>query len=166
MVDNMQNGNMIEKLENVFIKLNEFPDLFKMNVQTNKEVRNYFATNFDCMNLPEDFVKFMEMYDGLHCEIFTIFSMWSYLEQFTMNYKDYANEETIQDYVRQLKINGNYRLMFFAADNMGGRYAFKKDVPDQKVYYFNAQQPEVVVMYESFVDLLYDKVVSCIEKMV
>ena len=53
--------------------------------------------------------------------------------------------------------SNNSRLFFFGADKNNGRYAFKKDIDDKRVFYLNPEEKDTVMIYETFLDLLYDK---------
>lgn len=162
-VDNMQENKVIEKFELITPKLKDFPDLFNLREQKNKDVVQYFE-RFKCRYLPTDFISFMSILDGLNTEIFTIFSIGDSENQIDMKYEDYSTEEKIADYLNALNLRTTAKLFFFAADNIGGRYAFKTNIQDDSVYYINASSSNMVVVYDSFLDLVNDKINEYISK--
>lgn len=159
----MQEKESVEKLNLVLSRLKDFPDLFKLNLQNNKDIVQYFG-NYKCSHLPADFMSFMSILDGLNTEIFTIFSIEDNDNQIVMKFEDYSTEEKINNYLNSCNIRTNSKLFFFAADNVGGRYGFKKTIQDNIVYYINPSSPNMVVMHNSFLDLVNDKINEYISK--
>ena len=73
-----------------------------------------------------------------------------------MRYDEYASKEAIREYLKNIKTSSN--LLFFACDDDGGRFAFKTDCQDNSVYYINSKSPNMVMIYNSFLDFLIDKI--------
>ncbi len=159
----MQENKINEKVNLIISKLRDFSDLFKLRLQNNSNILQQFK-NYKCSYLPVDFINFMSVLDGLNTEIFTIFSIEDDNNQLVMNFKDYSTEEKINNYLNSFNGKTNARLFFFAADNVGGRYAFKTDVQDDKVYYINISSPNMALIHNSFLDLLNDKINEYISK--
>ena len=159
----MQENEIIEKLNLIISKLKDFPDLFKLRLQNNTNIPQYFG-NFKCSYLPADFMSFMSILDGLNTEIFTVFSIEDDNNQIVMKFEDYSTEEKINNYLNSFNLRTNAKLFFFAADNVGGRYAFKTDIQDNTVYYINTSSPDMVLMHNSFLDLVNDKINEYISK--
>ncbi len=160
----MQENDIIEKLNKIITRLKEFPDFFRLKSQKHENCNTYFSSTFGCKYLPIDFLTFMKILDGLHTEIFTIFSIEQDNESFVMKYDEYSTDNVVNSYFQQFNLRTNSKLFFFASDNVGGRYAFKTDVQDNKVYYLNATQPDMIIMHNSFLDLVYDTINQYIAK--
>ena len=159
----MQENETNERLDLIISKLKEYPDLFKLRFQNDSNILQHF-TDYKCSYLPVDFIRFMSVLDGLNTEIFTIFSVEDDDNQIVMTFKDYSTEEKTTSYLNSFNGTTNARLFFFAADNVGGRYAFKTDIQDNKVYYINTSSPNMVLIHDSFLDLVEDKINEYINK--
>jgi hypothetical protein len=159
----MDKDKIMEKLNMVMEKLKNYPNLFELDEQKNKDIISYFKDTMNCTYLPYDFIQFMNIIDGLHTEIFTIFSIEE-KPSLEMKFIDYSNEEFVSNYLKSFKTKIDSKLLFFAFDNVNGFYAFKKDIQDSNVYYFNPRNLDIVINYNSFLDLVYDKIIEYISK--
>ena len=152
-------------LNEIMSKLNSLPDLFVVNKQNCADVQAYFKTNFNCEQLPQEFLEFMKILDGLQTDIFTIFSINDKdKENFVMKFEDYSKEEDVENYCSNLKKKTKSKLFFFGCDNLGGRFAFKIDNNDNSVYYLNRIKLNQILIYDSFLGLLNDKIEEIIDK--
>ena len=146
-------------LEQCIQRMLKFPDIFKLCKQNNSEVSTYFRKNFDCKYLPENFLLFISIFDGLKLDDFNIFSIESKDKPFVVQtFADFSKDKDIEDYQNKLDMKSNTPLFFFATDNKGGRYAFKKQERYQKIYYMPSESPRKVVIYQDFADLLSEKI--------
>ena len=50
------------------------------------------------------------------------------------------------------------KLFFFASDNSGGKFAFKTDVEDNQVYYLPNFPLDQIIVYDSFINLVKQKI--------
>lgn len=152
-------------LNEIMSKLNSLPSLFVLNKQNCVDVQAYFKTNFNCPQLPQEFLEFMKILDGLQTETFTIFSINDNdKENFVMKFEDYSQEKDVENYCSNLKKKTKSKLFFFGCDNLGGRFAFKTDSNDNSVYYLNKSKPNQILIYDSFLGLLNDQIEEIIDK--
>lgn len=158
----MQENDIVEKLNNIVLRIRDFPDFFKVCVQNNNDVAGYFLSQFNCKGLPDEFISFMTVLDGLHTELFTVFSISDEGSSVSLKFDEYSNKQATNNYLKNISTKLN--LFFFACDNSGGRYAFNADGKDDKVYYINSNKPDVVVIHNSFFALLNDKINLYISK--
>lgn len=161
----MEDKEIIEKTARAVNRMKQFPDLFRLRVQRNRNSKQYFE-NFNCLYLPEDFLDFMSVLDGLSTEIFTVFSIGDCDGQIIKKFDEYSNPVEVKRYLESCNLKMNPKLFFFASDNVGGRYAFKTDIKEDAVYYLNAINPDAQLTYNSFLDLLNDKIEEYILKRV
>lgn len=146
-------------LEQCIQRMIKFPDIFKLCKQDNADVYSYFKQNFDCTNIPEDFLLFISIFDGLKLNDFNIFSISSENKPFVVQtFQEFSKESDIEVYQEKIEVNSNNKLFFFATDNKGGRYAFKKQKDYTKVCYIPTESPRKIVIYENFTDLLSEKI--------
>ena len=146
-------------LEQCIQKMIKFPDIFKLCKQNNSDVFRYFKENFDCKYLPEDFLRFISIFDGLKLDDFNIFSIESINKPYIVQtFADFSSKEVTKGYRDKLSMRSNTSLFFFATDNMGGRYAFKDQENCKKICYILGESPRRVVIYDSFTDLLSEKI--------
>lgn len=137
----------------------KFPDIFILCKQNNTDIYSYFRNNFGCENLPEDFLIFMSIFDGLKLNDLNIFSINSKNKPFVVQtFQEFSKDTDIDAYQEKIEIKSKNGLFFFATDNKGGRYAFKKQENYQKVCYIPTDSPRKVVVYETFTDLLSEKI--------
>ena len=146
-------------LEECIQRMMKFPDIFRLCKQNNTDVYSYFKQNFACINLPEDFSFFMSMFDGLKLDDFNIFSIDSKDKPFVVQtFQQFSNDNDIEDFQEKLEIKSKSVLFFFATDNKGGRYAFKKQKDYPKICYIPIESPRKIIIYENFTDLLSEKI--------
>lgn len=155
------------KLDNCFKKMQEFPDIFTLIPQQIENVRDYFKLNFNCHNIPEDFVMFMSIIDGLKLDTFNVFSITENNKPFSvLTFKDNSNDETTANFMENLEVATSSELFIFATDGKGGRYTFKKNKDDNQIYYIPTNRDIKVIIYESFSQVLEEAIESELEKYV
>lgn len=153
-----------DSLNEIMSKLNSLPDLFVLNKQNCADVQAYFKTNFDCQQLPQEFLEFMKILDGLQIETFTIFSINDKdKKNFVMKFEDYSKEKDVENYCSKMNKKTKSKLFFFGCDNSGGRFAFKTN-NDNSVYYLNRSKPNQILIYDSFLSLLNNQIEEFIDK--
>jgi len=150
---------MAEKKYQIIIdKILSKSELFDEVLQTHEDVKEFFENEMKCKNLPNGFVPFMQVFDGITFPGFSVFAIGD-KDTIQMTYQKYSSEEAVEDFCSDYKMRStNSKLFFFATDNRGGRYAFKKDVADEKIYYFTRDNLDSVITYSSFENLLEEKV--------
>ena len=111
-----------------------------------------------CQYLPSGFAEFMQVFDGVVFEGFSVFAIDG-SETAQMTYDKYSNEKAVEKYMSDYKMHStNSKIFFFATDNRGGRYAFKKDIADERIYYFERDNFDGLFVYPCFEDLLEQKI--------
>jgi len=151
--------NVNEKIYIIISRIESFPDLFKINVQKVNDVENYLKNRFNCKFIPKDFISFMNILDGLKVQDFNIFSVTEKdKDNVVMTFENYSKDEDVEDYLNTNLSDIEDRLLFFASDNAGGRFAFKTNVNDEKIYYLSNDNYSKIVEMDNFLDLLFDKI--------
>ena len=145
------------KLDEIISKLKKYPNLFRLREQENKNVSQYFST-FNQKYLPNDFIEYMNIFDGLSTEIFTIFSINDSDEEIILTFNEYSSKDITKNYLKYVNFKDNSNIFFFACDNKLGRYYFRTDEQDSAVYYMNFNTPSMFEKYDSFLDLLNIKI--------
>ena len=139
-------------------------DLFATATQTRENVREYFEQEMKCSHLPKGFVEFMQVFDGITFEGLSVFAIDD-KDKIQMTYEKYSSEMAVDKFMSDYKMkSNNSKLFFFATDNRGGRYAFKKDIADERIYYFERFNLDTVFVYSSFEDLLEKKIEEYLKK--
>ena len=147
-------------------ELKEIKNLIKnnkkiiINKQKNKNIQKYFQENFQTLFLPQDFLLFLEEFDGAKIFDFDVFSIAEDQKfYFAMTYEKYSNPEYIKNYcaAHTAKPKGS-KLFFFASDSSGGKFAFKTDVEDNLVYYLPNFPLDQIIIYDSFINLVKQKI--------
>ena len=135
-------------------KLKSYPELFALNKQTTKNLKEYFKIYYSCTSFPQGFLTFMELTDGVTIGDITLFSINKSMDNYVLQFETYASIAATKEYLDRINTPDKDNLMFFANDGGGGRFAFNKKENSDKVYYLSKQRPDVVIIYESFYDWL------------
>ncbi len=149
----MNNEKIVKCLERIY----QFPDLFRFNIQHNKNVDEYFKTKFNCNHLPASFIEFVSAVDGIIMKDFRVYSITSAGSQI-ITFEDYSNEEAIKDYCDNLELRSNSNVLFIGEDDMGKKFAIKTDKEDDKIYHLIKNENANLIIYPTFEDLLLDKI--------
>lgn len=147
-------------------ELKEIKNLIKnnkkiiFNKQKNKNIEKYFQENFQTLFLPQDFLLFVEEFDGAKILDFDIFSIQQDQKSyFAMTYENYSTPDYIEKYCSAHTAKPkDSKLFFFASDNFGGKYAFKTNVEDNQVYYLPNFPLDQIIVYDSFLNLVKQKI--------
>ena len=149
----------MENLEKCLKKMAQYPEIFYLSRQINKKITNYFDTKFDLKIIPADFLMFISFLDGIKTNHFSVFSIYKENKPFeVLTFEKESTEDATLDYLDKLNIYLGVDLFFFAGDDKGGRYAFKKNVRDNQIYYIPNDKPAKIVTYSNFTSLLKDKI--------
>ena len=149
----------MENLEKCLKKMAKYPNLFYLTRQINKNIKNYFDVRFDLKILPADFLMFISFLDGIKTDKFNIFSIYKENKPFdVLTFEENSTEDAVLDYLDELNIYLGSELFFFAGDESGGRYAFKKNIHDNQIYYIPNEKPAKIISYDNFTTLLENKV--------
>lgn len=130
------------------------PDLFDLKQQTHTNIEEYFKTNFNCTTLPEDFLSFMKILDGVVFHGLSIFAIGDNQTP-EMTYDKYSTDEETEQYCAHFQMKPkDSTFFFFGSDNRGGRYAFKKNSDSQHICYLSPQNLSIITIFSSFADFL------------
>ena len=152
-----------KKFQKLIDKILEQTNLFEVVAQKRENVREYFEEEMQCQHLPQGFAEFMQVFDGITMDGFSVFAIDG-RDTIQMTYEKYASDEAVEKFMADYKMRStNSKLFFFATDNRGGRYAFKKDISDEKIFYFEKANPDGVFFYPSFEALLEQKLSNHLE---
>ncbi len=143
-----------KEIKKLVDKLNSYPELFALNKQTTKNLKEYFKTNYNCASFPQGFLTFMELTDGVTIGDITLFSINKSMDNYVLQFETYASIAATKEYLDRINASGKENYMFFANDGGGGRFAFNKKENSDQVYYLSKQRPDVVIIYENFYDWL------------
>lgn len=143
-----------KEIKKLVDKLKSHPEIFALNKQTTKNLKEYFKTNYNCSSFPQGFLTFMELTDGVTIGDITLFSINKSVDNYVLQFETYASIAATKEYLDSINTPDKDGLMFFANDGGGGRFAFNKIEDCDKVYYLSKQRPNVVIIYESFYDWL------------
>lgn len=147
-----------KKYQKIIDKILSKSDRFELAMQQREDVKEYFSKEMKCNFLPKGFVEFMQVFDGITVEGFSIFAIDD-KDKVQMTYEKYSTEKAVDKFMEDYKMKStNSKLFFFATDNRGGRYAFKKDIADDRIYYFEKYNPDGLIAYSNFEDLLEQKI--------
>ncbi len=154
-------------LENCIKRMKEFPDIFTIIPQHAQNVRKYFKSNFNCLHVPEDFVAYMTLIDGLKLDGFSIFSILEDDKPYSVSTFDkYSNDEMTSNFMNRLDVSSKSQLFIFATDSTGGKYTFKKDKDDNHVYYIPTNRDISVIIFDSFSQVLGEAIEKELDKYV
>lgn len=152
-----------KKYQKIIDKILSKSDLFEIAMQQREDVKVYFEKEMNCKFLPKGFAEFMQVFDGITIQGFSIFAIDD-KDKIQMTYEKYSNENAVQRFMSDYKMHStNSKLFFFATDNCGGRYAFKKDIQDERIYYFENDNLDGLIVYPTFEDLLEQKIEKHLE---
>ena len=149
-------GNGI--LEIINDKFHNYPNLFKAYSQIRENIEDYFKIKFSCKYFPYGFLEFINVYDGAELGEIKFYSITSDgKDKSPLLFKDYTNDEAVAEFTKNFAMGSNdSRILFFAQDDRGGRYFFKKDIQDDRVFYQNSNNTDAVMIWDGFYDLLLD----------
>ena len=151
----MENQNRMQFLIETF---KQFPEIFKSHNQIYQEVELYFKGAFECKYLPKDFLEFMSNIDGINLGFLRVYSITDEDKKcYVSTFMELSTPERVENFMSNMNMNSKgSRLFFFGDDGGVGKYAFKMDIEDDKVYYLNPDMPSAVVISDSFTNFLYD----------
>jgi len=117
---------------------------------------NKFA---EIKNLPQEYLEFMNLTDGLGLSVSEILDTSDGEYSFVETNKQYKKE--FLDAFAKDFVADDYSL--FATDGMGGYYAFSAQENNEKVYYFDHEFSDDLKTYKSFIHFLKDLIKQEIE---
>lgn len=155
------------ELENCFKRMKEVPDIFTLIPQQVQNVREYFKSNFNCTYIPEDFVMFMSIIDGLKLDTINIFSIIENDKPHSvLTFEKNSNDEITANFMDRLDVSISSHLFIFATDSKGGKYTFKKDKEDNQIYYIPTNRDINVIIFENFTQVLEESIEKELNKYV
>ena len=149
----------MENLEKCLKKMAKYPKIFYLTRQINKNITNYFNIKFNLKIIPADFLMFISFLDGIKTKSFNVFSIYKENKPFeVLTFEEYSTEDATLDFLDEINMYLGTDLFFFASDENGGRYAFKKNMHDNQIYYIPNEKFAKIVSYSSFTAVLEEKV--------
>ncbi len=103
--------------------------------------------------LPNDYLKFIKKYKFIDYKALQIGS-------FNWNMSNLTGNEHMQEYLDGYSKGYKVEDWFFiGSDGMGGEYAFSTKGNDEKIYYFDHDNPNVLMTYANFFEFMFEQLI-------
>lgn len=131
------------ELEDLIKKIKENLDIFLVGrgIKSRDIIVDFFKENYKLEHMPETVIDFYTNFDGVAFS--TVGNVFSIIVNDNVEaYEEMIDENTIDEFVESLDLDKEYKFFFIGSDGMGGYYAIRTDVEDEKIYWLDHEFPE------------------------